>query len=388
MRIAYFLNFYPTASQVVAENEMLALRARGHEIFVFAVWGQQADDSRIPEPLKGRVYRIETHLSANLAPGILKEILKGPVRSLTFLLRARKHIGLTFSLISLHTARVLHSLGVERIHAHFASTNAIRGMLLAELIGVPFSCTGHGSDLLLYPLPSLPEIIRRSNPFITISHYNRTLLLRKYGEVARKVKVIHCGVDLSQFKTNRKRRGPAPAVLCVTWLRRAKGVGYLIEAVGILKKRNMEFKCKIVGGGSLADEIKAKIKEMNLDSVVELTGPLPHKEVIALYEDADLFVLPSVSEGIPVALMEAMAMEVPVVATKITGVPELVDDGENGFLVEARHPEALADSIEKALRDSDLARKMGRLGRKKVEQQFDLETTARSLETIFLEGKV
>ena len=383
MKIAYFLNFYPTASHTVAENEILALRALGHEVFVFSVWGQQADDSSIPPELRDRLVRVEQKLSASLAVSIARHIIRLPVKTIKFVFRARKYIGVKLSLISLHTAHVIQQLGVERVHAHFASTNAVRGMVLADFLKVTFGCTGHGSDILLYPLPCLAEIIQRSNPFITISDYNKRHLVKVYGPIAQKVKVVRCGVDLSKFKPNEGRNRKIPNILSVTWLRQAKGVNYLIEAVGILRNQNIDFKCVIVGGGYLREEIESLIQEKGLTAFVELKGPLPHEEVIALYRCADIFVLPSLSEGIPISLMEAMAMKLPVVATRITGLSELVIDGENGFLVEPRDPVGIADRIERLLRDPGLGCKMGAEGRRKVAQDFNLQKNVTILEEVF-----
>ena len=142
---------------------------------------------------------------------------------------------------------------------------------------------------------------------MTISDYNKKHLVKVYGSAANKVKVVRCGVDLSQFKPNDRTNGEIPIILSVTWLRKAKGVKYLIEAAEILRKQKIDFKCIIVGGGYLKKEIKSLIREKNLAERVELKGPLPHKEVIALYRSAHIFVLPSLSEGIPISLMEAMA---------------------------------------------------------------------------------
>jgi colanic acid/amylovoran biosynthesis glycosyltransferase len=368
---------------MVAESEILALKALGHQIFIFSMWGQQTDDSRVPIELRDRLFRIEQKLSASLFASIAERFIRLPFRSARFIFEARRYIGAKFSLISLGTARILQSLGIERIHAHFASTNAIRGMVLADFLKVPFSCTGHGSDILLYPLPCLAEIIQRADPFITISDYNKNHLVKVYGSVAQKAEVIRCGVDLSKFKPNEGKNRKIPNILSVTWLRQAKGVNYLIEALGILRNQNMNFKCVIVGGGYLSGEIESLIREKGLIPCAELKGPLPHEEVIALYRCADMFVLPSLSEGISISLMEAMAMKLPVVATRITGLSELIIDGENGFLVEPRDPVGIADRIKRLLRDPGLGCKMGAEGRRKVAQDFNLQKNVTILEEIF-----
>jgi len=374
-------------SHSVAEEEMLTLKTLGHQVTVFSVWGDQIDDSRIPNGFEGMVFSIEKKLSFSLLLSVVVICLQAPFNSLRFILYARKHIGFTLSLISLNTARVLKSLRVERIHAHFASTNAIRGMLLAELLNLPFSCTGHGSDILLYPLPSLSDIIMKSHPFITISQYNKNKLIESYNGLARNIKVVHCGVNLSKFVPKDGVNREPPIILSVTWLRKVKGVEYLIDACEILINKAIDFKCIIVGGGYLAQKIKQLIEEKSLNKFVQLKGPLPHEQVIKLYQKGDIFVLPSLSEGIPIVLMEAMAMQLPVVATRITGIPELVTDGENGFLAAPRDPRTIANKIERLLNDPELRNQMGKKAREKVTVDFNIEKNVRLLEKLFLQSQ-
>jgi len=383
MRIAYFLNFYPTESQVVAEKEALKLMESGHEIFIYSVWNQGSIDSRIPAELRDKLIRIPTKFNAAVLMVAVSSFIRSPLKFTRFIQRSRKYIGFVLALISVHTALTLKDFAIDRIHAHFASTNAIRGMLIADFLKIPFSCTGHGSDILLYPQTCLAEIIQNSKPFITISDYNKAYLQREYGEISDSIQVVRCGVDLCEFKPGKRKSNEIPSILSVTWLRKAKGVKYLIEAIEILKSRGFNFKSIIVGGGYLTQEIQSLITDKNLDSDVKLKGPLPHEAVIEMYNVADIFVLPSLSEGIPIALMEAMAMELPVIATDITGIPELVDDGKNGFLVRPGKPGEIAEQIDLLLNDEILRKQMGIKGREKVEQRFSLDRNAGQVEKLF-----
>lgn len=163
-------------------------------------------------------------------------------------------------------------------------------------------------------------------------------------------------------------------------MRPEKGVRYLVEACRILKDKGLNFRCTIVGGGRDFDNIKKLIAALGLEDVVSLTGALFHRDIIELYKTTDIFVLPSLSEGIPVVIMEAMAMKLPVVSTNITGIPEIVGDGENGFLAEPKDPVALSEKIEYLINHPEKREDVGTKGRKTVEEKFNLDRNVRVLE--------
>ncbi|MBI4640709.1 MAG: glycosyltransferase family 4 protein [Candidatus Tectomicrobia bacterium] len=385
MRIAYFCNTYPTEVRPAFEKEMLELLSRGHEIFLFPLWGQTSDDSRIPLEIRSRVYRPPSLFTHHMFYTFFS-LLREPTRFLTFLQISRRFIGLQFSLASFPVALQLKKLRVDRIHAHFASNAALRGMVLAKFLNIPFSCTGHGSELLLYPDPHLSDIIHASQPFMTISEYNREFLEERYGIELGQIKVVRCGVDLDEFRPCDRQNQGIPVILSVTWLRKIKGTEYLLKACQLLKEKGKSFRCLIVGGGEERRRLDEEVREMNLAKEVMFLGARPHEEVRRLYYEADLFVLPSLSEGIPVALMEAMASGLPVIATNITGIPELVTHGEDGLLVEPRNAVGLAHSIEYLLEsvDVELRCAMGKRARQKVERSFNLKESVTRLEELFL----
>ncbi|MBI4530366.1 MAG: glycosyltransferase [Candidatus Latescibacteria bacterium] len=388
MKIAYFVNYYPVDNQPVFEDEALAFLRLGHEVLIVPVWGALSDLSKVPDVLCLRMltvpYPLTVHtLLINCLCGMLS-----PIRYVAFVFRARRTIGLAHTFSAVVLAWLLRKLQVDRIHAHFASSAALWGLLVADWLGIPYSCTGHGSDVLINRAPYLPDLLKRARPFITISEYNRQRLMTEV-EAARRadIQVIRCGVDLERFRPEGANRPDVavPTILSVTWLRAIKGPDYLVEACAVLKERGYAFRCVIVGGGELWDQIRQQVVERQITAQVTLTGPLPRSEVIEWYRTADIFVLPSLSEGIPVALMEAMAMCLPVVATRITGIPELVDDEINGLLVEPRDVAALADRIAHLMSDPPLRRRLGLAAREKVAREFNLELVTDRLERVFLE---
>jgi glycosyltransferase involved in cell wall biosynthesis len=166
--------------------------------------------------------------------------------------------------------------------------------------------------------------------------------------------------------------------VCVGALEEKKGQTYLIQACRLLKQRNIDFVCHLIGEGQTRAELERQILEADLASVVRLEGGRPRAEVLRMLEHADVVALPSIQaksgkmEGIPVALMEPQACEVPVVSTRISGIPELVEDGVTGLLVPPADPTALAGALERLARDPELGRRLGRAGRVKVLSEFDL----------------
>ena len=167
MNIIYFLNFYPTKHKIVAHDEMLEMTRRGHQITVVAVWGGEKEKiSNLPF----KVYYLENKIRIFQNLLLLFRYKQKYVKHFVLL---NKYLGIQDSLKFLSSYNQLLQIKTDRVHAHFASNAALKGYLFAQFINVKFSCTGHGSELLLYPEPYLPELIRNSRPFITISKYNQ-----------------------------------------------------------------------------------------------------------------------------------------------------------------------------------------------------------------------
>jgi len=384
MKIGYFLNFYPTEARLVAEEEMLEMLELGHEIYVFPLLGRLAPVEAIPAVLRERVYYLSNKTVWKPFNLFLKYFLTFKWKLFRYIIKNRQYVGVTQSLLLLEVVGQIKKLNVERLHVHFASNAAIKAIVVSDLTGIPFSCTGHGSEILLYPDKLLPEIIKRANPFITISNYNKKVLIEKYNLPEETIKVLYCGVDLKRFQpTTKTAFHTLPHILSVTWMRPEKGIKYLVEACCIFGEKGLAFRCTIVGGGKDFEDIKKLVTCLGMEGIINLPGALSHKEIIELYKTADIFVLPSLSEGIPIVIMEAMAMELPVVSTRIAGIPEIVDDRVNGFLVNPKDPEALAKKIEYLIHHPYLREDMGKKGRKIIEEKFDLDKNIRILEGWF-----
>lgn len=287
--------------------------------------------------------------------------------------------------------------GVAHVHAHFATHPATVAWVVERLAGIPYSVTVHAHDLFVRRT-MLGEKLARARFVRAISRFNREYLAERYPEAAARVEVVHVGVDPERYRPGRESspRGEAGAgearILTVAALEPYKGIGVLVEAAEILRERLADrppgrpaVTWEVVGEGSLRRRLEAEIERRGLAGTVRLAGALPQEEVGRRLTRSDLFVLPSVvapdgqMEGIPVALMEALAAGRPVVASRLSGIPELVKDGETGLLVPPGDAEALAEAVARLLREPGLAARLAEAGRRRVEEEFRLETTVAEL---------
>jgi len=282
---------------------------------------------------------------------------------------------------------------VEHVHAHFANHPALVALVIHRLAGIPFSFTAHGADLQA-DQHMLDRKVAAAEYVISISQYNKELMVAECGEQYRgKIRVIHCGVDLDDFKVQTTRSTSPFHILCVASFVEVKGHEYLIAACRTLRDRGMDFVCSLAGDGPLRGKIEAQIEALGLRKHIKLHGNLPRQSVAALLAKSDVLALTSIRtdagwrEGIPVALMEGMACGLPVVSTKMSGIPELVDSGLNGILVPPRDSEAIAKALETLAKDKNLRAAMGRAGREKVAREFNLRQNAEELLDLFLECK-
>lgn len=280
----------------------------------------------------------------------------------------------------------LRELGVGHLHAHFATHPATMARIIAALTGIPFSFTAHAHDIFV-DRSLLREKIRDARFVRAISRFNRAFLRNLYPEeAADKIEVVHVGVPAKMFLPRIEGDAEStPVILCVAALEPYKGVPHLLEACRILAAEGRYFRTEIIGKGWMESQIRSEIDARGLADRVALRGAVPQQEVAESVRRCSLFVLPSViaasgqMEGIPVSLMEAMAAERAVVATSISGIPELVEHGRTGILVDPANPVALAEAIRGLLDDPALRSSLGRAARSKVERDFELSHTVRAL---------
>jgi glycosyltransferase involved in cell wall biosynthesis len=284
--------------------------------------------------------------------------------------------------------------GLTHIHVHFATHPALTAWIIHQLTGISYSITAHAHDIYMNRTMLEPKI-RDAAFVVTISDFNRRFLGKHLGEWAtEKTHVVHCGIQperLAPAKDLTPVKEPAKTfeIVSIGSLQPYKGQRYLVDACDKLRQRGIDFRCRIIGGGKLRSELETLIAEKKLGDRIELTGPLPQDVVAQILPQADCYVQPSIiapdgqMEGIPVALMEALACALPVVATDISGISELVRPAETGKLVPPENSQALAEAMLAVHDDFKGAQAMAWAGRELVMQEFDLYRNVKQLSALF-----
>ena len=287
-------------------------------------------------------------------------------------------------------ARVAVRDGVDHVHAHFASHPATAAWIVHRLTGIPFSFTAHANDLFVAPV-LLDRKAADARFVIAISEYNRRVL-RERSPSAERVEVVHCGVDTDRHAWRDPGARDRNRVVCVASLFPKKGHVHLVDALALVAERRPGTVLELVGDGPERDRILQRARERGVAARVSLLGARSSDDVRAMLAGAGVFVLPSVRlpsgrmEGIPVALMEAMAGGVPVVSTRLSGIPELVQDGVTGLLAEPGDAQSLAAAMERVLEDDELAGRLALAARELVARSFSLTREATRLGDLFAES--
>jgi glycosyltransferase involved in cell wall biosynthesis len=285
---------------------------------------------------------------------------------------------------SVHLARILRARGVEHVHAHFATDPATAAYIMASVSNLTFSFTVHGPDVFVHRL-LMREKISAAKVVRTVSTFNKAFLAGLFPVVSEgKLEVIHGGVnpDVYERAAAEAEHAPPVRIFSVARLTETKGFGLLVDACARLKRSGIAFQCDIAGDGPTRREIEEEIARYDVADCVRLLGPRPQHEVARLLGESDIFVLPSVisysgqMDGIPVALMEAMATGIPVIAAPISGIPELIEHERSGVLVDVNQPEQIASALRRLIEDPQLRTQMGRRGIERVRRGFDVRKTS------------
>jgi glycosyltransferase involved in cell wall biosynthesis len=285
---------------------------------------------------------------------------------------------------------------VTHMHAHFATAPTLIAMLTHELTGIPYTFTAHARDIYVDTPPELLLAeIQQAAAVVTVSEYNMRYLSAQLGLTPNdKVHCIYNGLDLSIFEYRQPRAsdGNPPVILSVGRLIEKKGFGDLIASAAILRRRGHRFRVEIVGAGPLLPALEAQVRRLGLKSCVQFLGAQPQETVQLDYRRATLFALPCVvtadgdRDGIPTVLLEAMASGTPVVSTEVSGIPELIESGSDGLLVEPNNPALLADALEQLLIDPELRNRLAQAARQKIEERFAIDRNCAQLLALFPQG--
>lgn len=396
MRVAYLVNRYPAVSHTFIRREIQALERQGFQIMRISLrgWdGQLADPEDVRERERTR-FVLRGGLLA-LLPAVMRCLFTSPIRffrafALAWRMGRRSERPFLVHLAYLAEAcrvepwlRVAH---IQHVHAHFGTNSADVAMLVHVLGGPQWSVTIHGPEEFDKAASlSLSEKIYRSAFAVAISSYGRSQLYRLVEpQYWSKLHIVHCGLDAefladTSIPTSAERR-----LVCVGRLCEQKGQLLLIEAAAYLAAQNIQYDLVLAGDGEMRDDIQSLITRHNLQNRVRITGWISGKQVRDELLAARALVLPSLAEGLPVVIMEAMALRRPVISTFVAGIPELVVSGKHGWLLPAGDTAALAQALQECL-DAPLDKLacMGNAARDRVLARHNADVEAAKLADLF-----
>jgi len=280
----------------------------------------------------------------------------------------------------------LQDLGIDHVHAHFAGMAARTAFWIAKFFPITFSFTAHANDIFAprkFEI-GLDKLVEKARAIITETDYSEKFLRERFPECADRIHRVYNGLNLAEFGRANFSSDP-PLIVAIGRLIVKKGFANLIRACALLVERGRLFRCEIFGEGPLENQLLGQIEESGLKELIQLPGPKPQHQLRERLAAANVFVLPSVPEAeggmdnLPTVIMEAMATGLPVVSTRIGGIPEMVIDNETGFLVRPDDPVLLADAIEKVINDRSLGQKLGQAGHGRAQTLFSIEKNVRDL---------
>ncbi|MDQ7005783.1 MAG: glycosyltransferase [Acidobacteriota bacterium] len=397
--IGYVLKMYPRFSETFILAEILEMEAADREITVISL--KKPNDGRFHEDL-ARV-RAEVRYLPERATGHPWRFLsshgrafrRSPLRYLSALGRALRWLPASWKgfLRAPLIAEQAAAAGCERLHAHFASLPAISTLFAAHLMGVPFTFTAHAKDIYHRSRSRrmIAALLRHAERTITVTDYNRQVLEKLGDGQAAPITRIYNHVDTRRFAPSTP--AATPVILAVGRLVEKKGFEHLVEACALLRRRGIEFHCRIIGKGPLAGALREQIERLDVADRVSLEGPRSRAQLQDLLPRAWVLAAPCVigadrnRDGLPTVILEAMACGVAVVSTPVTGIPEAVQDGQTGLLVPEGDPGALADAIWRLLADAPLRRRLGRAARERVIEHFDTRKNVRQLARLLGESQ-
>ena len=395
-RVAYLVNQYPKVSHSFIRTEIRALEAQGVEVVRLAVRGW---DAELVDPADSAEQAKTRYLLADgagpLIGAMIATLFTAPGRLVSALgLAVRMARGgerslpihLIYLLEACLAARLVNRAGATHLHAHFGSNSAEVAMLAGLIGGFPYSFTVHGPEEFDKPYQwKLREKIRRAACIVAITSFCRSQLYR-HADLADwgKIAIVACGLDDSFLGAPVTPVSSANHLVCVGRLCEQKGQLLLVAATAVLVARGVDIHVTLAGDGEMRGEIEAAIAKHALGERVTITGWVNGDQIRALLADSKGLVLPSFAEGLPVVIMEAMAMARPVLSTVIAGIPELVRDGIDGILVTAGDEDELADAMERFLTADQVSLDaMGASGKSRVGERHAASTEAAKLAKLF-----
>ena len=389
--IAYLTGEYPRATDTFIQREVAGLRALGFDVQTCSVRrtgkehivgpeqeSEQARTFHVLETTAHPIKSLKAHARALKAPARYLRALRLAWDTAPKGVRGRAY-NLIYFAEAVALADHLKAKGVRHVHNHIAKSSCTLTMLTNAVSDIPFSFTMHGPDIFFAPEHwRLDEKIARAAFVSCISDFCRSQgMFFSERDHWDKLHIVHCGIDPDRYETLGERKGNR--LLFIGRLAAVKGVPVLLRALKKAREPRPDLHLTLIGDGPERRDLEAEAAALGLADAITFAGYCSQSEVADALRETDCLVLPSFAEGVPVVLMEAMAARVPVVATLVGGVSELVKDGESGRLVPPGNPDIFAEAILQVLADEDTRRRMGEAGRKKVVEEFDIREEAKRL---------
>ena len=391
---AYLFERFPSFGQTFCYREVAELYRQGVAVPIFSIRNPKDEpvqdwDARIvqrvhylPEEMELLDDVRRASKKGKLAPEIVAA-LDGWGRRTDFLrLYQAVYVGLR-----------LQEAGISHVHAHFAGMAARTAFWIGKFFPITFSFTAHANDIFAprkFEI-GLDKLVGAARVVVTETDYAEKFLRERFPECADRIHRVYNGLNLAEFRRATFSSDP-PSIVAIGRVIVKKGFANLIRACALLVERGKSFRCEIVGEGPLENQLRAQIEQLRLQEFVQLPGPKPQHELRARLANASVFVLPSVPEpeggmdNLPTVIMEAMATGLPVVSTRVGGIPEMVIDNQTGFLVQPEDAVALAGAIEKVTNDRSLGQRLGRAGYERAQKLFSIEKNVRELCALLSSG--
>ena len=390
MRIGYVVKRFPRYSETFVVTEVLAHEAAGWDVEIFSL--RPPNDTHFQD-LLARVRAPVRYLpSEGTRPGDFWAALQEAGRLLPgawTALESLRGAAAGDAYQALRLALEVRRRGIEHLHAHFATVATDVARLAARLAGVPYSFTAHAKDIFHETVQpdDLRAKLEEAAAVVTVSDFNLAYLRATFGAAAARVRRVYNGLELDRFPYAEPRVRPR-RVVAVGRLVEKKGFDVLLESAALMSARGVDFTLDLIGGGPLETPLERRMAELDLGGRVRLRGPQPQAEIARAVSEAAAFAAPCVvgrdgnRDGLPTTLVEAMALGTPCVSTDVTGIPELVRDGDTGLLVPQNDAAALAAVLERLLADPALRITLATRARRRIEEDFDARCSSARLRQI------
>ena len=396
LEIAYLASEYPGISHTFIFREIAALREQGIKVITSSIRRPAHLDkmTALEKADADATFYIKNSSIKHILTSHLSLVKQSPGRYISMLSQAvslsrqgprNLFKGLAYFAEAGLLIKWMQDNHSPHVHVHFANPAATVAMIATVYGTITFSMSVHGPDVF-YNVDTglLAEKVIRSKAVRCISHYCRSQLMRLVPhKLWAKFTIVRCGIDKDKFSPRPEPNNTVPEILCVGRLVPAKGQHVLLDACGILKKRGVNFTLTFVGDGEDRSTLESLSGTLGIADQVTFTGAIGQDEVPGYYDRADIFAIASFAEGVPVVLMEAMAKEIPSVSTRITGIPELIEDGKNGVLTAPSDTNDLADRLQQLIDDPALRSRLGKKGREQVLEHYDLNKNCARMADFF-----